>query len=55
MQITEISRDLGTAIDMVEEILNGNGGEEFLDTIREFKLTKEIDAENACNLSKYFG
>jgi len=55
MQATELSRDLSTAIDMVEEILNSHNGADFLETLREFKETKEIDAESITNFSHHFG
>lgn len=53
MQTTDISKDLGFAIDVVEEILNSNDGEAFLHTIRKYKQTREIDSNTLLRLRKY--
>ena len=54
MQTTiDMSKDLVNAIDLVEEILNSSDGESFLNAIRHYKQTKEIDDDTALRLKKY--
>ena len=54
MQTTiNVSKDLTSAIDIVEEILNSKDGEAFIDSLKKYKQTKEIDDEALLQIKKY--
>lgn len=53
MQTMDVSKDLSFAIDAVEEILNSKDGNAFLNTIKEFKQSREIDDSTLLRLRKY--
>ncbi len=53
MQIMDISKDLSYAIDLVEEILNGNDGDVFLESIKKYKQTKELDNHTLLKVRNY--
>ena len=53
MQTIDVSKDLGYAIDVIEDALNSKNGESFLNEIRRFKQTKEINDSALLTLRKY--
>ncbi len=53
MQTTDISKDLSFAIEAVEKILNSRDGSSFLDAVRKFNQTGEIDDSSLLRLRKY--
>ena len=53
MQSTDISRDLAHAMEAVEELLNSSEGESFIDAIKKYKQTGEIDNNSLLRLRKY--
>lgn len=56
MQTTiDITGDLNSAINAVEEILNSKDGESFIGSIRKYKQTKEIDNVALMQLKKHSG
>jgi hypothetical protein len=53
MHTADYTKDLGFAIDAVEEILNSKDGESFLSAIRQYKETREIDNNTLLRLKNY--
>lgn len=53
MQTIDVSKDLGYAIDVIEEVLNGKDGESFLNEIKRFKQTREINDSALLRLKQY--
>jgi len=53
MQAIDVSKDLGYAIDVIEEVLNSKDGESFIHDIRRFKQTREINNSALLRLRKY--
>lgn len=53
MQTVDITKDLSFAVDAVENILNSRDGDNFLQAIRQFKQTGEIDDSALLKLRKY--
>ena len=55
MQTLEMSKDLGFAVEAIEEALNCGDGQCFIDLIRKYKQTKEVDESSLLKLRKYLG
>jgi len=53
MQTTDISADLSIAVNAIEEMLNSSDGASFLEALRKYKQTGEIDNSHLLNLRKY--
>jgi len=53
MQTVDVSKDIDVAVNILEDILNSKDGEDFLQSIREFKLTREIDDFTLLGFRKY--
>jgi len=53
MQTIEMSKDLGYAVDVIEEALNCHDGQCVIDLIRKYKQTREVDESALLTLRKY--
>lgn len=53
MYTVDVSKDLSYAIDIIEEILNSKDGDSFVDSIRNYKQTKEVDDIGLMQLKKF--
>jgi len=54
MQTINISQDLSFAVNIIEEIINSKDGEDFIEAIKNYKHTKEIDDFILLKFSEYF-